>query len=126
MNWMMSFLASFICGAAGAALVAVIGLTAKRMLPKPARAASRPRMVVVDSTGPIIGKPTRAQWRLRRRALLEAAEICDQYAGERPNERSHDAEACGWRIRGLVREYDLLSPEYSGEARRELASERVA
>lgn len=110
MNWTLIFvlLAGVVLGFLSAAPLARI-----RSAPVP---EPRPRLVVVDGNGPIIGRPSRAQWRLRRRALLEAAEICDQWADgfafDHPS-GSPDAEACARNIRDRVREYDQHSPEFS-------------
>lgn len=75
----------------------------------------RPRLVVVDGNGPIIGKPGRAQWRLRRRALLEAHALCESVAREQKFEVAGLAACqCADRIQDRVEELDRESPEFSG------------
>lgn len=76
--------------------------------------SASPRLVLVDGNGPIIGRPGRAQWRLRRRVLLEAAQICDAWAAEATGLEQYAAEVCGRKIRVRVKEYDELAPEFSG------------
>ncbi len=79
------------------------------------------RIVVIDGHGPIIGTPTRHQWRLRRRALQEAEEICARLQNETSpyifgEEAHHTLTLARSRIRERIHWYDGQSPEFSGVA----------
>lgn len=86
-------------------------------------APPRPRLVYRAPDGAVIGRPTRAQWRLRRRALLEAVAACER-SGEHESTRfKARREECARRIQWLIDDYDAKSPEFSPIAGEE---ERVA
>lgn len=87
----------------------------RRLARESRRPLPRPRLVVVDSgVSAIIGKPTRSQWRLRRRALQEAVQICEEFAEKAEEESGAGAwyvRAAARRIRDRLDEYDRASPE---------------
>lgn len=118
-------LISVLCAVASITLNLAIVVDRKRKL----RAPKALRLVPFDANGPIVGKPTRQQWRLRRRALLEAAEICDAWARATQYEMprgGYDAEVCARHIRNRVDQYDRSSPEFSESSETRQSAETAA
>lgn len=99
---------------------------AQRLEPEPRR-----KLVIFDSNvSSIVGKPTRAQWRLRRRSLMAAVAICDEYAEKMSIEGDYSAVGhashCGVKILDLVDEFDRECPEFAATSRAFAKADKVA
>lgn len=99
------------------------------------------KLVIVDSNvHPIVGKPTRAQWRLRRRAIETAAVVCEEYAeticrdleegsfslAASAHAAAFHARQCAGKIRDLNDKYDREAPEFAVVNRQMAAADKVA